>query len=235
MGKVKAGISSVLRIPVPSLPFSIDDMLDRYSRQSSAVFYLQIGACDGVQSDPINKFIRRDGWTGISVEPVKYLYDQLVANYKGVDNLIFENAAITDTDTTKDFYYIHDPNGALPAWKKGLGSFNPHSIPLEDQKYMVKDQISCLTVTSLLDKHDVKEVNLLLIDTEGYDYEVLKLIDFNRIRPDILIYEWCTLNLHDHNESIRLLRSHGYSVYKKETDMIGLRDTTDQLLKSSLK
>ena len=38
-------------------------------------------------------------------------------------------------------------------------------------------------------KHNVNDISFILIDTEGYDYEIIKLIDFEKYKPSILIFE----------------------------------------------
>jgi hypothetical protein len=41
----------------------------------------------------------------------------------------------------------------------------------------------------LLEKHQISEVDFLQIDAEGYDFELLKSIDFSTTRPRFVNYE----------------------------------------------
>ena len=48
---------------------------------------------------------------------------------------------------------------------------------------------------TLLDRHHVKKIDLLQIDVEGYDYELLKSFNFERIKPQLIRYEHRHLKL----------------------------------------
>ena len=49
--------------------------------------------------------------------------------------------------------------------------------------------VPCLTFDSLVSKHGVTAVDLVQMDTEGYDFEIVKLIDLDRLRPRLIMYE----------------------------------------------
>ena len=36
--------------------------------------FVQIGSCDGITDDPINKYINSYSWNGILIEPIPYLF-----------------------------------------------------------------------------------------------------------------------------------------------------------------
>lgn len=73
----------------------LQSFLNEYSkRKNNKIQFVQIGANDGQWNDPIYKFIRRDKWTGLLIEPQKDIYNRLIQNYNGFKNLLFENVAI---------------------------------------------------------------------------------------------------------------------------------------------
>ena len=75
------------------------------SKSDSSFFVVQIGANDGQMADPIHNKVKAHKWSGVFVEPVKYLYERLQKNYKGFGtNLKFENSVITDFTGEVDFY-----------------------------------------------------------------------------------------------------------------------------------
>jgi len=230
LGTLKARVYGLLFIIPPVHSLTFEEIISSYSSQKKDIFFIQIGACDGVQDDPINKFIIRDNWSGILIEPVECLYNELTSNYKHFKNIVFENCAIADKDEIKPFYYLKDTDFRLPSWKKGLGSFNPDHITLEDKQYLVAQAVDCIRFDTLLTKHNVKRVDLLLIDTEGYDYEIIKQINFGKIKPDILIYEFCNLNVEDNNKCIRFLINNGYKLYKERTEILAIREFVDKQL-----
>jgi hypothetical protein len=52
----------------------------------------------------------------------------------------------------------------------------------------------------------------LNIDTEGYDFEIIKLIDFSEIKPSMILYEHIHLNAMDSTQCMNLLKDKGYSL-----------------------
>src|SRR4051812_22410129 len=73
-------------------------MLDSLSRAKRKVSFVQIGAHDGKRWDLIHDFIKRDGWSGLFVEPLPKYFAALQENYRGRPGLRFERAAIADED-----------------------------------------------------------------------------------------------------------------------------------------
>jgi methyltransferase, FkbM family len=195
-------------------------ILMKYGSNSENFFFIEIGANDGIIYDPIYQHAKKYNWSGILVEPVAYYFNKLKANYKENSNLIFENVAISDKEEARDFYRIKEGLNYLPNWCEGLGSFyldvvltHKWAIPnIED--YIVKDQVKCVSFESLLKKYNVKIIDLLSMDTEGYDYEIIKQIDFKKIKPRIIIYEHRYINKRDRKNCERALRENNYSLTK---------------------
>src|SRR5580698_10060540 len=53
---------------------------DLMARQPD-IFFLQIGAHDGLTKDPIAPLVRQHHWRGLLVEPQKQVFAQLIKNY----------------------------------------------------------------------------------------------------------------------------------------------------------
>jgi hypothetical protein len=64
----------------------------------------------------------------------------------------------------------------------------------------------------------VPGVNLLQIDTEGYDFEIIKMVNFETLRPDVIHYEHRHLSDADRVACERLLASHGYRLHVAGVD-----------------
>jgi hypothetical protein len=75
----------------------------------------------------------------------------------------------------------------------------------------------------LLKKNNVEKVDLIKMDVEGYDYEIIKTIDFKKIRPSVLIYEWKHLLDADLKESLNLLRKNGYYFIELQDDIYAFK------------
>ena len=194
----------------------LNELLLRVADNTDNFFFIEIGSNDGVIHDPLYQHIIHNQWRGILIEPVKYYFNRLKANYSANPNLIFENIAISTTDETRDIYRIREGVDHLPAWCNGLGSFykevllkHQWAIPnIED--YIITEPVVCMSLPSLLSKHRVEVLDVLLIDTEGYDYEIVKQLDFARYRPKLLLYEHKHLTPSDRQSCELLLQSQGY-------------------------
>ena len=206
---------------------SVESVLKEYSGQNPDVFFIQIGSNDGVSNDPIHNYIVNRQWKGILVEPVKFLFDKLKLNYRNSTNqLIFENVAIAKNDGTAVFYRIRETdNPDTPFWYSQIGSFDKqvllsHKDNDDFEKLIVEEEIKTISFSSLVKKHGIKKVNLIHIDTEGYDYEILKLIDFKKLDTRIVIYEYVHLSLSDFIKSLRLVKSNGFRVFVSNLDIV---------------
>jgi hypothetical protein len=54
---------------------------------------------------------------------------------------------------------------------------------------MIEETVPCRTLDEVLEEHGVRNVDVLVIDTEGYDAEILHGIDFRRFKPQISRFE----------------------------------------------
>ena len=56
---------------------SLNDFLNQYSLSKQDSFtVIQAGANDGITHDPIHKFIKRDHWKGVLLEPQAYVFNK---------------------------------------------------------------------------------------------------------------------------------------------------------------
>lgn len=194
------------------------DVLDRFARVEKDVCFIQIGAHDGKSDDHLYSFVRSYGWKGILFEPVKELFDALSANYAGVAGIVLENKAVTSQSGMRPFYRLADIDGQSPAWHTQLGSFSKEvvlshrwQIPDIDAR-LVEESVSCITVEKAMADHGFDRVDLLLVDTEGEDFNILQSINFGKIAPKMIIYERVHLSDNDLERCRSMLSSAGYRV-----------------------
>lgn len=169
-------------------------MLYFFLKKQNTLFYIQIGANDGVSFDPIYNFVKenKDKIKGIVLEPSIDFYNQLIENYKDLDNVKKLNIAIHNTEKKMDLYRV-DKNKIekLPVWTKGIGSFikEHHNLSNLSDEFIVKESVNCLSFKELIEQNNVENIDLLQIDTEGYDAEIISNIDFNAIKPKLIHFE----------------------------------------------
>jgi FkbM family methyltransferase len=219
-----------------------NNILIDYANYKSKVNFIQIGSNNGITADPITEFITGKNWSGTLIEPVPYLYNQLVKNYSHCkDRLIFENSAIANVSGDLKFYRLKESKDpSLPFWYDQLGSFNKEvvmkhrdSIPGFDNLF-IEDTVSAITFSELIKKHSFKDIDFIQIDTEGFDYEILKLIPFESIDIEFIMFENRHLSDADYRQAIRLLKSYGFAVGSLYKDTIAVKkEILPQLLPAS--
>jgi len=191
-----------------------DRLIREISTRTDDFFVVQIGACDGLLADPIHRWIQSFKWRGILVEPQRVEFEKLTNTYKqDQDRLVFENVAICDRDGTCTLYRMKD-DARSEEWERGFASL----LPRFASDRFIADTVPCITFDTLLHRHQVTRVDLLQIDTEGYDFEILKLVDLNKVRPVLIRYEHRHLMPGDKHACRRYLERHGYTILEMEFD-----------------
>ncbi|HEU4768219.1 MAG TPA: FkbM family methyltransferase [Pyrinomonadaceae bacterium] len=196
----------------------------------SSVFFVQVGSNDGVQGDPIHDLIvSREGWRGIFIEPIDFLFQRLRKNYGEAERFIFENVAIGTEKGSKKFYYVSEKAAelGLPYWHDQLGSFDKAHITRalgdEVSPYIVEEDVECLPLQDVLDRNRVDAIDLLHIDTEGFDYKVLSQVDLKRYKPSVILFEHHLLSDDEFGKARKLLRDNRYRLIQYGNDILAIR------------
>jgi FkbM family methyltransferase len=159
-------------------------LLGTFADKYPDAFFIEVGANDGEQGDPLREFVLSRRWRGIMVEPLPHVFERLSANYRGLGRVVLENAAIADSDGRRPFYYVAplDPESGLedPEWHDAIGSFSRETLLRSAdlvpdlERRIVRTEVPCLSFDSLCRKHSVEDLDLVLVDAEGYDHEIVR-------------------------------------------------------------
>jgi FkbM family methyltransferase len=185
---------------------------------------LQIGAMDGINFDDTRGFLDMYRWKSVLVEPVPTIFDELKENFKDRDNYIFEQCAITEEDGEIKMLTVPpdviEREGLHPGYKgmsalyplrNGFGSDYQRDIDVKAQ-FGVDIMVPTLTLNSLLNKYNLQNVDILICDTEGYDWKIFKQLDFNRIRPKVIRLEYINLTDEEKELTKNKLIENGYEI-----------------------
>lgn len=157
---------------------------------------------------------------GLAIEPVKHYLDQL-PNKPYVTKI---NCAISPINEFGhiDVYYIPEhlvEANNLPWWIKGcnsIGGYHQHHIANNLQHLVKIDKVEVYPISHILEKHMVKTINFLKIDTEGNDLGILlNLADYLQTKnknyyPKKIRFETSNTDEQDNKEVIELYQSFGY-------------------------
>jgi FkbM family methyltransferase len=202
-------------------------------RSGRPLTFVQIGSCDGKANDPLHQVVRSCQWSGILVEPMPGLFEQLVANYDGVSGLRFFQVAIGSAEGIMTMYSV-DPRPEDPDWVVQLSSFDrdvvmSHSYALPELETRIFTvEVEARTVASLIAEAGLTKVDLLHIDAEGFDDQIIRDLPLTASwAPQFLIFEKKHLGRTRYSDLRRLLRRTGYKVVNLWPDELAYRDPPD--------
>lgn len=185
-------------------------------------FFIQIGANDGILHDPINYYINKYKWKGIFVEPVNQYFNKLKKTYAKNKGLFFENSAISGQNEKKRIYKIKENVKHIANWYQGIASFDKNNLLChkrafpEIEKFIEEQLVNCVTLQYLINKYNVKNIDFLCIDVEGYEIVVIKQLLVLNIKPKVIYYEHKHMSETQKRECKNFLSSLGY-IFEKSS------------------
>jgi FkbM family methyltransferase len=218
-------------LPRPRPDDPIGEVIFEFGRAYPEATFLQIGANDGEGMDPLHEEVRARRWRGVLVEPVPYVFERLRATYGSNRRMILENVAIAPEPGTRTLYHLApaERGAPVPTWYDKIGSFEREvvlkhrpAIPDFDRR-LATLEVPCVTVDELCRKHGVTALDLVQIDTEGFDFEIIKLVDLDRLAPRLLMYEHLHFDGRTRSACSEHMRRHGYEELSSTTDTLCLR------------
>jgi len=202
-----------------------DKFADIYFKRKRNGFFLDIGANDGISFSNTFFFEKERGWSGICIEPIPEVFNQL----NNIRKSINYNVCISEEEGVVNFRRVHGVHEML----SGILEFmTPDHIKrineeCDSTKGRFEDiQLKSRNINSILESHNISKIDFLSIDTEGAEFTIIKTINFDKIQIIFLSVE-----NNDSSEEIRkYLKSKGYKYIPFITDDFFIKDTQPLLL-----
>lgn len=155
--------------------------------------YVEVGACMGTDT----KFLEACGWSGILVEPDKNLSDWLsntrnciVERYGLVSHEYYNNSNTIDNQTMHVF--------SLPDYIQGY-----------NREVECERSYQAMPFSLLVKKHDIKKIDIFVLDVEGMEIEVMNGIDFDELDISNFIIE-CNVDKYTLSTLDEYMSNRGY-------------------------
>lgn len=143
------------------------------------------------------------------IEPNGQIFDQLKKNYKSLMDvhnvLFFNNGIVTEETKSVDKLYLYNEDSGLASiinrksyqHVSSVINFNP------------------ITFEEFCNNNNISDIELLFIDTEGFDYAILDSIDLNKINIKSIIFEKWPYEQDDIDDKVKTGQHYLDEVLKK--------------------
>jgi FkbM family methyltransferase len=219
----------------------MQELVNRSKSAAGEVAFVNIGACDGLSFDDITPAIRHmQHLKALLVEPIPYNIERLRRNFPDTDKFIIEECAVADDRSLIDmttFLPEALADGKLPIEFMGassavqsniMGGQNSWGVPdpnfTKFEPYLTTISVRAMSLQAVLDKHGFTRIDVIVIDTEGADWIVLRQLDLERYRPLLIKIEIGCLAPEEIGSAIIAMKRRGYRVELSGDDLWAFAD-----------
>ena len=183
------------------------------------------------QKDPLFRFLKKFG-SEISilfVEPQITLKDELIKNTKNICSEVFYDFVAVSPNKGKCEFFVPNPEYFPNA--SGISSVIEENVLIrvrkrykqpELNKHYLKISVPLKNLTEIsnvfCDKYKINEskkiCDFLLVDTEGFDDQVIYSIEDKSTLPDLISFEWKNMKTENFKKLTIFLEDNGYICQK---------------------
>ena len=160
---------------------SMDLILNIIFRDQRSGVYVDVGCQHPIKNNNTFLLYKR-GWSGINIDLDRVNID--LFNYHRPRDFNF-NSAISDKKEEVDLFYYHQ--------KSPINTLDKEVSNKQPAKLEKTLKIKTETLTDIIEKTTIKNIDILSIDVEGYELKVLKGLNFEKFKPKLIIAEFLDL------------------------------------------
>lgn len=144
-------------------------------------FFVEFGACDGIESSNTFWLEKNHGWGGILAEPGQSWFPQLYENRSA--RIVAKAVA---SESGKKFLFTDTANPVYSTFSN-LRELDAHAFSRID---FTEYTVESISLDSLLEESGAPRViGYLSIDTEGSEFEILRAFDFSKYCFELISVE----------------------------------------------
>ena len=192
-----------------------DMILRRFFEFKKNGFYVDVGAHHPKRFSNTYFFYKK-GWKGINIDAMP---GSMNAFEKVRPRDINIEVPISSKKQKLKYYGFNEP--ALNGFSKRLSEQRNNSRVYD---IIFTRDLQTQTLQNVLDIYLPKEqiIDFLSIDVEGLDFDVIKSVDLNKVRPRLILIEILSSSYHEliNNEITTHLISNNYSIFFKTVNTV---------------
>jgi len=177
--------------------------------------YVDVGACYPIRASNTYYFYER-GWKGLCVD-ANPATKKTFKKFRPRDR--FRAEAVGETEGRMEFFTYTNPQ-----WN----SFDPERAVRKKDQLTGSYHIPIRPLSQMIEETKFQKIDLLSIDTEGFELQVLKSLDLDTYRPSLLLFE-CIRSidaLHE-DEAVLFALENGYKTVAATGHDVFMLDTRD--------
>jgi len=90
--------------------------------------------------------------------------------------------------------------------------------------YIVATEVNVLSIDALLKKWAIDRIDALIVDAEGYDWEIIKQTLELGIKPKVVVFEYTNLGGEELAAALKVLAEYSFEQFE-ERDYVCIRRT----------
>jgi len=145
-----------------------------FAREGKPGVMIDVGAHHGLSLGPFAKM----GWRIAAFEPDNENRQRLVRDYGTMRNVSIDSRAVSEAPAEGLAFFSSSVSTGI----SGLSAFH--------ESHVQSQTVDATTVALVIEDLGLDRLDFLKIDTEGYDLFVLKGVDWNGVRPEVIICEF---------------------------------------------
>jgi FkbM family methyltransferase len=202
-----------------------DAALVRLTERLPAVRYLIVGANDGTRGDPLFVHASSDKWQGTLFEPLPVPFEGLQRAYADRPQAVLRNqAVVADSPGGRRTFFNVPFSTTNSSFRREVIVKHKVYAGFENiENQLVEVEVDCVSVGELAAEPGFQMPDVLLTDTEGYDFTLFHAWWPLGWRPAFVEIEVIHLEEAERAALRAMLESAGYEIFWYATDIFALR------------
>jgi FkbM family methyltransferase len=166
----------------------------------------------------------RSGWTGVNID-LNPLTIDLFNFFRKKDINI--HAAISDKEEIKKLYFVNELNTQNTLEENHLLFLKNHHGVKEEEISL--ENINTKRLDTLLESHNINDIDFMNVDVEGHELNIINSIDFNKYKIKFICIEMI-----NHNNQAKLVNKRLNDILKKNDYILEKRIDFNYIFKKNV-